>query len=187
MAIHPSDSDLLVRARRDPAAFDTLFRRHAETLQRLLAARIGDEAAEEVVAETFARAWLTRRRFRDQGHGSALPWLLGISANVIRESARSRRIEDAGRRRLAMALPSIDDSFDERAIARLDAAAAAGGLVALLTAQERETLALRIAADLPFDEVAARLGIRPAAARLRVSRALGRLRQKGAQGAHDDR
>jgi RNA polymerase sigma-70 factor (ECF subfamily) len=41
--------------------------------------------------------------------------------------------------------------------------------------RERAALELRVLDELPYADVAARLGVRPAAARLRVSRALRRL------------
>jgi RNA polymerase sigma factor (sigma-70 family) len=44
-----------------------------------------------------------------------------------------------------------------------------------LPEHEREALELRVVGELPYSDVAARLGLRPAAARLRVSRALRRL------------
>ena len=52
-------------------------------------------AASDLTAETFAQAWLTRDRFRDEHGGSALPWLLGIARNVLRETIRLDRVEIA--------------------------------------------------------------------------------------------
>ena len=46
--------------------------------------RSGDpDAAHDLTAETFAQAWLSRRRFRDQAGGSAGPWLFGIARHVL--------------------------------------------------------------------------------------------------------
>lgn len=53
-------------------------------------ARVG---CRRLTAETFARAWMSRRRFRNQRDGSALPWLFGIAHNVLRESAQRDGIE----------------------------------------------------------------------------------------------
>lgn len=171
-----TDAELLRRSRRDPAAFDALFRRHAGSLHRRLSRQIGDHLAEEVVAETFARAWAGRRRFRDDRGGTALPWLSGIAANVLRESARGRRVDSAARERLRLTMPTAAAELDERACARLDAAAAAERLLATLSPGERHALHLRVVDDLSFQAIAERLDIRPAAARLRVSRAMRRLR-----------
>lgn len=183
----PDDAELMRLARRDPAAFDRIYRRHAAALHRALAARLGSDLADDVVAETFARAWIARRRFRDERGGSVLPWLWGIAANVARESARARRMEDLGRRRLRMTVPQREDDMDDRAAARLDAAARAPELTGVLTPGERRAIDLRVGMELPFSQVAVRLGITTAAARLRVSRGLRRMADHaGIDGERDD-
>ena len=58
-------------------------------------ARAGRSLADEVVAETFLVAW---RRFSQMPGGAALPWLLGVARNVIRE-----RYRDEGRQRAVAA------------------------------------------------------------------------------------
>ncbi|WP_243710952.1 sigma-70 family RNA polymerase sigma factor, partial [Actinomadura sp. KC216] len=49
------------------------------------AARAGRQAADEVVSETFAIAW---RRLADVPD-PALPWLLGVARNVLRDGHRA--------------------------------------------------------------------------------------------------
>jgi RNA polymerase sigma factor (sigma-70 family) len=132
-------------------------------------------AASDLTAETFAQAWLSRRSFRDEAEGSALPWLFGIARNVARESARRDAVETRARRRLGLPtdLASEDGyaAVEERLSPR---EALAQGLEAL-PEHERQALELRVVDELPYEQVADRLGVRPAAARLRVSRALRRL------------
>src|SRR4051812_50223928 len=66
------DGDLLLISREEPDAFGVLYERHAEGLLRYFARRTFDpEAAAELVGETFAEAFASRRRFRDQGGGAA--------------------------------------------------------------------------------------------------------------------
>jgi DNA-directed RNA polymerase specialized sigma24 family protein len=89
------------KACRDGDAFAEVYDRHVKEVLAWARARIGEPAA-DLTAEVFARAWLRRSRFRDQEQGSALPWLLGIAQNVLRESLRKQRIEDSGRRRLGL-------------------------------------------------------------------------------------
>jgi RNA polymerase sigma-70 factor, ECF subfamily len=166
-----SDADL-VRAT-DARAFGELYGRHAQAVHGWFAARVAWAAA-DLTAETFARAWLSRRRFRDDRDGSALPWLLGIGRNVLRESARQDRVETAARERLGLPLALADDDYaavDERLSPRPSLRAA----LASLPEHERAALELRIVDELSYDDVARSLRIRPAAARLRVSRALRRL------------
>ena len=132
-------------------------------------------AASDLTAETFARAWLSRRRFEDHRDGSLRPWLLGIAKNVLRDSVRRDRVETAARERLGLPLDlATEDGYtavEERLSPRAALAAALGGL----SAPERDAVELRVLDGLPYDEVAERLGIQPAAARLRVSRGLRHL------------
>jgi RNA polymerase sigma-70 factor (ECF subfamily) len=170
----PTDAQLLRASRRDPAAFAKLYRRHAPAVHAWFAQRLA-WAASDLTAETFAQAWLSRGTFRDQRDGSALPWLLGVGRNVLRESARRDRVETRARERLGLPLTiGSDDGYaavEERLSPRPSLAAA----LAALPEHERRAVELRVVEERPFGEVAEALGIRPAAARLRVSRALRRL------------
>src|SRR5262245_17451665 len=169
-----TDAALIRLARRDPTAFGELFQRHAPTVHLWFAHRI-EWAASDLTAETFAQAWLSRSRFRDLRDGSALPWLLGIARNVLRESARRDRVETAARERLGLPLDlATDDGYDD-VDERLSPRRALEEALARLPEHEREALELRVVEGLPYDDVADRLTIRPTAARLRVSRALRRL------------
>jgi RNA polymerase sigma-70 factor, ECF subfamily len=169
-----SDADLIGAASREPAAFGELYRRHAPAVHAWCARRLAWAAA-DLTAETFAQAWLSRRSFRDRRDGSALPWLLGIARNVLRESVRRDRIETRARERLGLPTElALEDGYadvDERLSPRSGLA----GAVAELPEHERRALELRVVDGLAYAEVADELAIRPAAARLRVSRALRRL------------
>ena len=158
----------------DEESFAELYRRHVLDVHAWFRGRIA-WAAPDLTAETFAQAWISRQRFRDDRDGSALPWLLGIARNVLRESARRDRVETRARARLGLPLElSTEDGFDaveERLSPRRSLADAVQGL----PEHERRALELRVVDELPYSEVARRLRVRPAAARLRVSRALRRL------------
>ena len=84
-------------------------------------------------------------------------------------------METRARRRLG--LPSDLASEDGYAVVedRLSPRVALAGALEALPEHEREALELRVVDELPYSDVASRLGVRPAAARLRVSRALRRL------------
>lgn len=116
-----------------------------------------------------------RGRFRDERGGSALPWLLGIAANVLADTVRRDRVETRARERLGLPLDlAADDGYtvvEERLSPRLALERCLGSL----PEHERSALELRVLDELPYAQVAKRLAIRPAAARLRVSRALRRL------------
>ena len=169
-----TDAELMHAAESDAGAFGELYRRHASTVHGWFRRRL-DWAASDLTAEAFAQAWLSRRSFRDEADGSALPWLLGIARNVARESARRNEVETRARRRLGLPTDLAGEDGFAAVEDRLSPSAALTDALETLPEHEREALELRIVDELPYADVADRLGVRPAAARLRVSRALRRL------------
>ena len=169
-----SDARLLAEAEADPAAFGELYRRHVRRVHAWHARRLAWAAA-DLTAETFARAWIARGTFRDRHAGWALPWLLGIAHNVLRESVRREAIESRARQRLGLPLDLAHEDGYAAVEERLSPSFAVAAAVGSLPDHERDALELRVIDELPYAEVARRLDIRPAAARLRVSRALRRL------------
>jgi RNA polymerase sigma-70 factor (ECF subfamily) len=168
-----SDAELLRRSDEDGEAFGRLYDRHVESIFTWCRARAG-EAAADMTAEVFARAWLSRARFRDEANGSAGPWLFGIAGNLYRDWLRRKRVETSARRRLG--LPELaDDPALERVDERLSLPADALAAITSLPPADRDALELRVVEDRPYSEVASRLECTPQAARLRVSRALRRL------------
>ena len=170
----PPDAELIRAAASDPSAFGELYERHVRRVYTWHRRRLA-WAASDLTAETFAQAWLSRERFRDERGGSAAPWLLGIARNVLRETLRTDRIETTARERLGLPLDLASDegyvAVEDRLSPRRELAAA----LDRLPEHERQALELRVIDELPYEEVAERLAIRPAAARLRVSRALRQL------------
>jgi RNA polymerase sigma-70 factor (ECF subfamily) len=169
-----SDAELIRAASSDAAAFGDLYERHALRVYAWCRRRL-EWAASDLTAETFAQAWLSRDRFRDEHDGSALPWLLGIARNVLRETIRSDRVESCARERLGLPLDLAAEEGYAAIEERLSPREALAAALEQLPEHEREALELRVIGELPYARVAERLAIRPAAARLRVSRALRRL------------
>jgi RNA polymerase sigma-70 factor, ECF subfamily len=169
-----TDAELIEAAASEVSAFGELYRRHASIVHGWFRRRL-EWAAADLAAETFAQAWLSRRSFRDEADGSALPWLLGIARNVARESARRNEVESRARRRLGLPTDLAADDGYAAVEDRLSPSAALADALEMLPQHEREALELRVVDELPYADVAVRLGVRPAAARLRVSRALRRL------------
>jgi RNA polymerase sigma-70 factor (ECF subfamily) len=169
-----SDAELVVAAGSDPAAFRELYDRYAETVHGYLRRRTGDEdAAYDLTAETFARAWQSRERFRDEAGGSAGPWLFGIARNVLAMSVRNRRLErDAAQRLGVLGAGSAASAVPEPAwLEGLDE------LLEALPDAQREAVRLRVIDDLAYAQVAANLGTSEQSARVRVHRGLAALRQ----------
>jgi RNA polymerase sigma-70 factor (ECF subfamily) len=172
-----SDAALVRAAHADPAAFRELYDRYASRVYGYHLARTGDpDAAFDLTAETFAQAWLVRRRFRDQAGGSAGPWLFGIARNLVSQSVRRGRIESKACERLG-----VRDRLDEpAATAEADESWLEGLDEALdeLPESQRTAVELRVVDGLEYEEVAAALGTSPGAARVRVARGLGQLRHR---------
>lgn len=169
-----TDAELMRSAEVDEGAFAELYSRHVSTVHAWFRRRL-EWAAADLTAETFAQAWLSRGSFRDEAGGSALPWLFGIAHNVARESARMNAVETRARRRLGLSTDLASDDGYAAVDERLSPRATLAHGLETLPEHEREALELRVVEELPYEQVADRLGVRPAAARLRVSRALRRL------------
>jgi RNA polymerase sigma factor (sigma-70 family) len=172
----PTDAELLEAAKRDPQAFRELYDRYAVWIRSWFKRQTGSETASlDLTAETFAQAWHALRRFRDMADGSAAPWLFGIARNLLRQYHKSNRIETAARARLGMPLSFAECEEFERVDDREAAKALRPALrdaVRALPSEQRRALELRVVQQLPYEEVAGRLGCSQNAARLRVSRAL---------------
>ena len=143
------------------------------------AARVGEPAATDLTAETFAAAWQSRRRFRSDQADSVAPWLYGIALNQYRSYQRLSRVETTARLRLGMqetyaSAVDIEDA-DERLSAeqsRRELRNALGDL----TPEQRRALELRVIDDLRFAEIAAQMATTEPTARMRVMRALRAMR-----------
>lgn len=70
----------------DKDAFGHLYARYGPSVMRLAVYRAGS-AAEDVVAETFTRAWAALPRYRDRGKPFSA-WLYAIARNVITDQLR---------------------------------------------------------------------------------------------------
>lgn len=77
-----------------------LFDRRADAVHRYAARRLGTEAADDVMAETFTTAFQQRRRY-DLERADARPWLFGIATNLIsrHRRAKARRLVDKAKQR----------------------------------------------------------------------------------------
>jgi RNA polymerase sigma-70 factor (ECF subfamily) len=170
-----NDAELLVAARSDASAFRELYERYAARIYGYHLRRAHDaHAAHDLTAETFAQAWLSRARFRDEARGSAGPWLFGIARHVLLVSVRQRRLESSACRRLGVLdgidrepAPEPEDGWLEGLEEALDH----------LPEAQQQAIRLRIVEDLGYDEAAEQLASTPQAVRARVSRGLSTLRK----------
>lgn len=179
MAEHSPTDTLLAEAKAGKRqAFDALvasFRdRLAASVGPYLAAR-PDTAHEldEVVNETFARAFESLDRFEPCGEDSFFPWIFGIAKHVIQKAAydtrTTRYLEIDERVSAPGTTPSQAVRRDER-FTRLEDA------VAKLKPEYRQVLRLVRLDGLKIRDVAARMGRSETAVSHLLARALGELR-----------
>jgi RNA polymerase sigma-70 factor (ECF subfamily) len=172
------DVELILRSTREPELFGVLFERHAEPMLAFFARRTLDaEAAAELVAETFAEAFASRRRFRDQGLG-ATGWLYGIARHQLSRFFRRGSVDSRARRKLGMPEREVSPEDYDRIEELVDferVGRAIGQAFSVLSEDQREALTLRVVEGRPYREVAEALRCTEETARARVSRGLKRL------------
>lgn len=169
----PTDADLVAVARRDPAAFDALYRRYVPAVFRYVRARVTTlDDAEDITAVTFMSALQSLDRYEERGLFAA--WLFTIARRQIvahrRSGARgaTEPIDDAAHR-----LAAADGEPDAAGLEARDALRAA---MLRLTPDQREAITLRFYGGLRVLEVAAVLGKDESAVKMILHRGLRKLR-----------
>lgn len=175
-----SDGELIAASIDQPVRFAAIFDRHVDPVRRFVTRRLGDSRADDVVGEVFRVAFERRASFDASvtSMPSALPWLYGIAANLVRREHRSHaRWLAALQRAAGRRDPGVDPLLD--VAARVDAQAErehlAAGLLALAD-DDRDVLLLVAWEQLTPTEAAAVLGIPAATARTRLHRARHQIR-----------
>jgi RNA polymerase sigma-70 factor, ECF subfamily len=153
--------------------FESCFREHHARLLAFTMRRVsGREAAEEVVADSFAVAW----RRRDRIPEASLPWLYAIAANVLADQYRStRRRHDLALRLAHEARADAPGSDPADSLALREAFTTA---FAQLEEREREVLRLVAWDGLDVCEAAQVLGCSQGAFRVRLHRARRKLARR---------
>ena len=186
-----TDAEVIAASADAPAAFGTVFDRHAATVFRFLVRRVGRDAADPLLGDVFRIAFERRASF-DTGYASARPWLYGIATNVLAKHRRTeaRRLRATAELAATRAVGARDDSADDVAAA-LDAARlwpTVADAIAALPDGERDALLLYVWENLSYDEIATALDIPVGTVRSRLNRARGRLRElTGADGEQGER
>lgn len=165
------DAEVIERSWHEPRLFAEIYDRHAAEIFRFVARRVGDQAADDAVAETFLAAFRRREQY-DLVREDARPWLFGIATNVI---GKHRRAEGRLLRALARSSLSLDghdglDQADDRIVAGSGRPQLAAAL-ASLAPERRDVLLLVALAELSYEETAAALQIPVGTVRSRLSRA----------------
>jgi RNA polymerase sigma factor (sigma-70 family) len=159
--------------------FSGLYERQCHAVYNHCFRRVGSwSLAEEMTAATFLTAWRCWAR-APEAVDDALPWLLAIANNVMRNTRRAQRRYAAALARVER--PGVVTDPAETVAARVDAErqmAAALPILSKLPARERAVIELCVGAGLTSSQAAAALGIPAGTVKSRLSRGLSRLRRE---------
>lgn len=170
----PSDSALIVRWRGgDERAATLLVERHAPAVGRFLVSLGVREELDELVQDTFVRAFGSLDGFRAES--SLRTWLFTIARNLVRDRVRSRRGErevvPIEEEHAMTAQDPLDRTVAEETEVRLRAA------VARLSPMQREVFTLRVAEGLSYKEIAGIVGSTEGAARVHYHNAVRAIKE----------
>ncbi len=183
-----SDGAAVARARAgDEDGFRVLVERHSRSVFRLAYRMTGNEHdAEDVVQETFLRAYRRLHKFEERSSFST--WIYRIATNCSLDLVRARqrheeRREPAGRlssdgdhSEAMLALPATDPGPDRLALSQELRQKVAAAL-AELSPMERAAFVLRHFEGMSIDEIAQALDRRTDAAKNTIFRAVHKLRR----------
>ena len=173
------DATLIALSVEVPEFFGALFDRHAPAINRYITRRLGPDAADDLVAETFLAAFRRRDRY-DISRADARPWLYGIATRLIGRHRRDevRLLRAIARTGVDPAAEPVADEVTNR-IAAQSASRELAGALARLSQAQRDVLLL-VASGLGYDEAALALAVpagtvssRLVHARRKVREALG--------------
>ena len=170
----PSDLDLVERWKSgDERAATMIVERHAPALGRY-ALNLGvRDDVEEVVQDTFVRAFAAIDSFR--GESSLRTWLFTIERRLVLDRARSEK-----RRGIQLAVEESDLVTSGDALGDMVASETEGRILAAierLSPTQREVFTLRVAEGLSYREIADVAGTTEGAARVHYHNALRMIKE----------
>ncbi len=155
---------------RDEDWFTSLYHDNYRNLLAYARRRVHEDAADEVVADTFLVAW---RRRDEIPEGFEQAWLFGVARNTILTANRSARRRNALNGKLcSVSRPPVWTDGCEDVSDRIDAMMPA---LRSLREEDREILMLVAWEELSHAEIGQTMGISPNAVAIRVHRARKRL------------
>lgn len=174
-----TDEQLLARAGEDPAAFEEFYRRHVGKVVGFAVRRCSRPGE---VPDLVAAVWLEvieSAHLFNPARGRAVPWLLGVAANLMASEARRSRREREAKARLAGRRVLDDDDYTrlEEEIDATDLSSNLRNAISMLPEGERAVVELVVLDELTPGQAAKTLGILSATARMRLARGRAKLRR----------
>ena len=163
------DSTLIARWREgDERAATILVERHATALARYVSSLGEREAVDEVVQDTFVRAFGSLDSFR--GESALRTWLFTIARRLVldrrRAARRQREVSSVSEADAATSYTALDSIIAEEAEQRVREA------VERLSPTQREVFTLRVSEGLSYKDIAEIVGTTEGAARVHYHNAL---------------
>lgn len=171
-----SDAAVIEASLDEPGRFAAIFDRHGPHIHRYLARRLGREAADDLVGDTFLIAFDKRVKY-DLARPDARPWLYGIATNLASQYWRDQGKQ--ARLRLVTGPEPVQDGHADRVAEQVTAEAMGDVLtqaLATLSEGDRDVLVLIATEGLAYEEVAAALAIPVGTVRSRMFRARKKVR-----------
>lgn len=167
---------LFVRARRDPSHFGDVYLAYHEAVLRYLARRTDDqEAACDLMAETFVQMYISLNDFRGCTEDEGRAWMWAIARHQLYRWRERRRFEALHLARVALSGGDLGEAEYERAEQLADAERfrpVLDAALADLTDETRRIVVMRVVEHRPYVEIGQLFGTTAGAVRIRVSRAL---------------
>jgi RNA polymerase sigma-70 factor, ECF subfamily len=188
------DRSAVEQARRDPRAFEALYRKYVAQVYNFALYELRDpHAAEDLTAQVFLRALAGLPHFREQSDGpdsSFRIWLFQIERNALSNERRRVRRHPATPIDLALEYPAADDV--QASVANRVEMERVWRAIERLPADRRRALVLRFVNELSTREIGDVLGRSEGATRVlihrslqSVARQLGRREQAGREQAQE--
>jgi RNA polymerase sigma-70 factor, ECF subfamily len=169
-----ADRTAVEAARRDPRAFEALYRKYVAQVYNFALYELRDpHAAEDLTAQIFLRALGGLRHFHEQAEppdSSFRVWLFQIARNALSNERRRGRRHPEAPLDTALELPAADNVADAAA-ERADLRAALAA-IDQLPADRRRALVLRFVNELDAREIGQVLGRSEGATRVLIHRSL---------------
>lgn len=161
-------------AKKNPAAFEPLYKRHFEVIYNYIRKSVGDkDVAADLTSEVFYAALCNLNKFKSTEHGIR-PWLFRIALNQIRMHFRKNK--------KAMLIPLNEIQLvslvsDESRIEANDLRKLLSAQLSQLSEADQELIQLRFTAGFSFKEIGHILNINEDAAKMRMSRLVDKLKR----------
>jgi RNA polymerase sigma-70 factor, ECF subfamily len=173
-AAAPASLDALASkaAHGDRSAFEQIYCILADELYGYIRAQCRDaDAAEDIVANVFLKAWRSARAYRS-GSDRFRHWIFAIARNELRDYWRTLP------RTVSLLDLDFEDPVDDQGSDRLEAARREVGLaLAAVTPEQRQVVVLRYFGGKTYQEIAAIMDKREGAVRALNLRALRHMRK----------